>query len=946
MTTEVVIELTPGSVAALRAEAAAAAAAADRVQTGLDATATAADAVATAADRVQTGLDATATAADRVQTGLDATRAEDAADLADSEGNATAAQVARAGAEAAEAEAEAARDTAETYAGVVSQATSAAGLTDPTTLSVGDKGIVSGSGSTATDGLYEVQDNTPNEWVRVGGTGLTGATERITDLETAAPFVAGVDSDLRDVMLDVRMYSTDATLAKEHFYIRQFFLNDVGTRINCTIAASPNADLSSGVDIARFAINGVDYSGEIFQLPLETLARGVTGYLRLHVPTSIDVYTTTDLPTLATRRIRSDRFTVVGANPYDKRPFADDADVSADLRTILRDIYVMDVEPGHTYSVPTLIVDDNGLKKRLRIEVRDNTDGLVVCSESWSTADNDTVADLIAALPEWLVLTDVLISPSGNKERALAHVRLDLSGVTDTFANVGATTATIHPDAIYSADRQGDYLSDDRVDDLVPVGASETLTTWDAALNAVYSDNWGSTNINGQPISNGASYARRQRIRLVDEATYTGTLTKLPNYVELDGAPGATLHVASPATAGALEWHGAGKISNITVSTAATDKNALHVDDAGRSQASATKQYTRLPKALHNFNAVTPAGSTVQTVACGISGGEVWDWRGLSAISLNPGLSEAAIGIHNTGARASVSGSVRQINPATINAVGWSSPNQLGLQLYAVAPGPVNQIRLTDCEGLRLIENGCSIAAADAPDLARERHVWDFRGQYLGPILRNDDADGGTKVLATTPGQTPSGDAAALIFGTVDDLGRGEKCLTGTGRNLGARLGDCSGTSKTLTIGGQTHTFDEDETAKDDATLVSEINTDLTTHPVEIVDIQHEWIAAATPQRRITNSTGATIPKGRLVKFTGASTVALCGADERPEGWTYRDILDGDAGIVAVTRRIAHQIIEGASSSTGEWGITTAGTLNYAASTKLGRTIGGIVEIY
>lgn len=52
--------------------------AADRVQTGLDATATAADAVATAADRVQTGLDviaaaadAVATAADRVQTGLD-----------------------------------------------------------------------------------------------------------------------------------------------------------------------------------------------------------------------------------------------------------------------------------------------------------------------------------------------------------------------------------------------------------------------------------------------------------------------------------------------------------------------------------------------------------------------------------------------------------------------------------------------------------------------------------------------------------------------------------------------------------------------------------------------------------------------------------------------------------------------------------------------------------
>jgi hypothetical protein len=53
--------------------------AADRIQTGIDATATADDRVqtgldraATAADRVQTGLDRAATAADRVATGLDA----------------------------------------------------------------------------------------------------------------------------------------------------------------------------------------------------------------------------------------------------------------------------------------------------------------------------------------------------------------------------------------------------------------------------------------------------------------------------------------------------------------------------------------------------------------------------------------------------------------------------------------------------------------------------------------------------------------------------------------------------------------------------------------------------------------------------------------------------------------------------------------------------------
>ena len=77
--------LTLAEAARDEAQTAAIAAAADRVQTGLDVIATAADRVqtgldviATAADRVQTGLDviatdadATATAADRVQTGLD-----------------------------------------------------------------------------------------------------------------------------------------------------------------------------------------------------------------------------------------------------------------------------------------------------------------------------------------------------------------------------------------------------------------------------------------------------------------------------------------------------------------------------------------------------------------------------------------------------------------------------------------------------------------------------------------------------------------------------------------------------------------------------------------------------------------------------------------------------------------------------------------------------------
>ena len=139
-------------------QAAEAEASASRVDLGaLDdaVAATAADVVLTNADVVLTNADVVLTNADVVtSTGL----------LADTT---------------------AARDLTETYAGVVSQSTSVAGLTDPTTLIIGNDGLVSGSGDDAIDGLYEVYDNAGiNAWQRVGGTGLI--TVR-TDVEPYDP---------------------------------------------------------------------------------------------------------------------------------------------------------------------------------------------------------------------------------------------------------------------------------------------------------------------------------------------------------------------------------------------------------------------------------------------------------------------------------------------------------------------------------------------------------------------------------------------------------------------------------------------------------------------------------------------------------------------------------------------------------------------------------------
>jgi hypothetical protein len=110
----------------------------------------------TAADRTATEQDVELTGLDRAATGSDVVLSN-----------------------AAATEAENARDEAEQSAGIVSQATSVAGLTDPTTLIDGDGGLVLGSGDDAIDGYYEVEANSPNEWVRKRATGLAGKLDKI-----------------------------------------------------------------------------------------------------------------------------------------------------------------------------------------------------------------------------------------------------------------------------------------------------------------------------------------------------------------------------------------------------------------------------------------------------------------------------------------------------------------------------------------------------------------------------------------------------------------------------------------------------------------------------------------------------------------------------------------------------------------------------------------------
>ncbi|CAN7167675.1 hypothetical protein [Brevundimonas sp. LjRoot202] len=626
------------------------------------------------------------------------------------------------------------------------------------------------------------------------------------------------------------------------------------------------------------------------------------------------------------------------------KPFADGTVLTDALRLRVREIFVFNTIEGNEISLPTVVIDVNGLKKRLRLEVRDNVLGKVICSDTRSSADGATVAEFVAALPEWIVLTDFQVA-SADKRSATAHIRLDLTGITDVLSNIGATTAVIHQDNIFTADRQGDYLSDHRAETVVKVGVGQAYTTVDAAQAAIYSSALADTNVNGLPVSDAASYQRRVRIFLTDEAEYlvSGDKTKLADFVELDGVPGATLKCLAPATSGAIDAIGTHKLRNVKIKSGSPLKYALHMDESQQSVRDAG-QFARRRKLIDGLSLENPEGSTTQVLGGGISSWEEWIINGLSAVNLNPAATAAAIGIHNSGIRAVVPTSRASLYGASVLFMGASSPNILGLDLYSIAEGPINTANLVGC-GFRSIRIGCNIADADAPARAADRYVWNAVGRHDAPIYFSDDQT--QPVLQTTAGQTPSGDAAALIFGVVDELGRGDQWIkTGTIRSLGARLGDCSSVSKTLTIGAQSHVFNTNLTAVANTTIIAAINASITTHPVSEVDIQSEYIAPCTPQARMTNGSGVTIPKGRFVKRTGASTVALAQPGDAIYGWTWRDILNGNVGVIATTRSIHQSYIENAASASGQWGLAADGELDFAAVSKVGVVAGSIVDVW
>ena len=955
---------------------------------------------AVTADRVeQTGADRAAAGVSAGNAAASAAAAETAKE--DAEDAASAAVAAQAIAEAAAANAQTSALTCATWAALAALTGTTAGQgaevldtdsgthTDP---------VVGGTVNNA--GRY-TWSASPAGWQRIGDTGLAGKAPTVhshsigqvdglaAELDALGLFPgrgAWIASETASLprILNLRLYGADPT---KFYFVKFLFWLDAGTRFNLTIQRADDADGTGAVDVAVLSVpSGADgWTGIREVLLVPSGGSGITGraFVNFSGITSMAVNLAPSSAAMFNRRLlnRSALFldapqvtaevnagvtaalAAAAAAPGSKRPFAD-AMTTDLLRRLVRRIDIFNApDRAQRYVISQFNVEQFPATPltRVMVDLRDTVLGAVVARYIFSVAAAPAFADFMATVPSVLRLDDFSLSPAPNGTRIVAMVEIDKTQIATWMAHAATTVAGggVHPDQQHPDEMQADYLDDDRAHEVLRVGTGQPFTTLRGAVESTYGEG---TTVSGYRRGR-AHYHRRQRVEIVDDAEFQATYLDAPEFVEIVGqGRGRTRIVKENSNNNPLfELPLSGKVADLTIYSDTGDGGSnlgqycVHWDDFNRRSRGGKTQNLRIRQSMRNVDLIGGPGQRTWLLGSGISsGGEMllenvhaWHEADLTGASGAP----AAFGIHNSGPTKSAPTIAYSDKPARVRMRGCSSTDQTTVACYVqtIAASARCTLDLLGCDFWMVRQDvAIPLDAPDAaqPDLARDRFAWEITGKHDGAILQTDPL--GLIVLATTAGATVSGDAALLIFGTVDNLGRGEKWVKdgSTTRSLGKRLGDCSSVNKTLTIGGQSHVFSTDLTAASNATIIAAINGSITANPVSEVDIQHEVYPDVGTKRRVKNSTGATIPKGRAVKLTGLNTVALCGAGERPDGWTFRAIPDGAMGQIITGKRVAVQYIDGAAASTGEWGITASGQIDYAASVKLGRTIGGVVTVW
>lgn len=791
---------------------------------------------------------------------------------------------------------------------------------------------------------------------------VTALATRATDLESASAFMPGSLSDFR-VIRRLQLFGADTA---KFYSVKFFFRNDSGTRFNFTINRHDDADGTGATEVASFSTSGVDYTG-LREFTLAAVGgSGITGTLVVDftaAPSTISINTApASSGQFRARAIRADCLVASAAEAAyatarvdaafaagnalsnaARLPFADEMNTAA-LRALVRDLWVYGANPKRQYIVSGFSLEEFVSFSRLIITIRDITAGVDVCRYSFQTASATSIPDFVALLPSVMKLTDAALSP---KSQIYAVMTVNWSGVVAPYVGSFTTMAGagIHPSRTLADEDVADYLGSDRVDEVIRVGAGQEFTTLRAAVESLY--------VSGSDKGcNRSHYHHRILIDLVDDGTYSATFLTIPEFVEVrgNGVDRTFIVKESNDEDALLEVHLDTKFRDCTILSDTGDggswagEYSLHSDDINRFSRGGKAQNRRLRQSFKRMKLTGGSNQAAPLFGCGVSSGQVITFDDVLAEHRNHSNSTAAFFFHNTGPTLSTPGLEPSYKPGLVEMRGCRSPDPTSSAVYvqSLEAGPVCRLVLHGCD-FNLVRQDVASGAEVITDRARDRFGWEIGGVHAGAILQTDPV--GMVVLATTPGVAVSGSAAALIFGTVDELGRGDLWVkTGTTKSLGARLGDCSTVSKALTIGAQTYTFNTNLTAVANSTIIAAINATITVNPVSEVDIQTEIYPDTGFTRRMLNSTGATILAGRFVKRTGANTIALASGDDDVFGLVVRPILNGVSGGV-ITSRSIHSIYIAGASSDGRFGVT-AGLLDFGASAKKGVIAGGIARLY
>ena len=786
------------------------------------------------------------------------------------------------------------------------------------------------------------------------------AAVNIANLEYAQPFMPGALAAFQSVR---RLELFGANPAK--FYaVKYFFWNDVGTRFNFTLRQCDDVSGTNPVDVVGFSSSGVTYAG-LTEFTLAAVGgSGVTGTLVVDLTglSSITVnsapaspadyvaraispkclFDSTAKTASITGHIQSPIDASLALIPGSKKPFVD-ACTNLTIRSLITGAWVYGCDPSHQYVVSTIEVSVfPGLFSRARVTIRDITSSTDVCT--WSTQSSGPVvfATFLASLPSTIKLTQGSL---GSYSGVYAVVSMNWAAMAEatTYTYTTAAQAGLHADLCLSDEQVSDYLDRDFWHEIVRVGAAESYTTLRAAVESLQIDPAG-----GDFQCNRSHYHHRILVDIVDAGTYSATNLTIPEFVDIRGL-GPTQTTITRENTNAYPQFQAHYDTKFIGCTIQSDSNqyCIHSDNINGLAVSGGKRQNRwLRQKLKRVRLLGGTSQDAWLFGCGISSGQEIVFENVEGVHLNTATTtQAAFGFHNTGPTISTPGISASNKPAHVKMIGCraTDPTMYAVHVQSLDPSTVSMLTLIGCD-FHCVRN--DIASGEVlTDLASARFGWEIGGVHAGPIYQYDPD--GAYVLATTAGISVSGTAASLIFGTVDELGRGTKWIKDTTTySLGARLGDCSSVNKTLTIGAQTCTFTTNLTAASNATVIGLINATCGTNPVSAVDISLETYPDTGFTRFMLNSTGATIPKGRFVTRTGANTIALAGSTDPIFGWVYRDILNGRAGNVVTTRKVHQAYIGNAASSSGKWGITSNGQLDFAAGTKIGDVQGGIVTVW